>query len=57
MLYFLIGYCPHSSPDPFGATLSPGEGIFPLLLQRESVSRGSPSKTPWPADIRRAPGP
>ena len=22
---------PHSSPDPFGATLSPGEGIFPVL--------------------------
>ena len=27
-------YRPHSSPDPFGATLSPGEGIIPLLPQR-----------------------
>ena len=22
------GFRPHSSPDPFGATLSPGEGIL-----------------------------
>ena len=30
MLYELSGFRPHSSPDPFGATLSPGEGIFPV---------------------------
>ena len=29
MLYKLSGFRPHSSPDPFGATLPPGEGIFP----------------------------
>ena len=28
MLYRLPAYRPHSSPDPFGATLPPGEGIF-----------------------------
>ena len=28
MLYRLSAFRPHSSPDPFGATLSPGEGIF-----------------------------
>ena len=27
MLYRLPAYRPHSSPDPFGATLPPGEGI------------------------------
>ena len=27
MLYLLSGSCPHSSPDPFGATLPPGEGM------------------------------
>ena len=31
MLYRLSAFRPHSSPDPFGATLSPGEGIFPPL--------------------------
>ena len=25
---------PHSSPDPFGATLSPGEGMIPQLPLR-----------------------
>ena len=30
-LYELSAYRPHSSPDPFGATLPPGEGIFPPL--------------------------
>ena len=34
MLYELSGVRPHSSPDPFGATLSPGEGIFPPLPLR-----------------------
>ena len=29
VLYELSGFCPHSSSDPFGATLPPGEGIFP----------------------------
>ena len=27
-------YRPHSSPDPFGATISPGEGFFPPLVRR-----------------------
>ena len=27
MLYLLSDFCPHSSPDPFGATLPPGEGM------------------------------
>ena len=31
----MMRYRPNSSPDPFGATLSPGEGIFPLLAQRK----------------------
>ena len=26
-LCWLSGFRPHSSPDPFGATLPPGEGI------------------------------
>ena len=34
MLSWLSGFRPHSSPDPFGATLPPGEGIFSLLSQR-----------------------
>ena len=29
MLYRLSVFRPHSSPDPFGATLPPGEGILP----------------------------
>ena len=29
MLYRLSAFRPHSSPDPFGATLPPGEGILP----------------------------
>ena len=29
MLYEFSAIRPHSSPDPFGATLPPGEGIFP----------------------------
>ena len=35
MLYELSDFRPHSSPDPFGATLSPGEGIFPVRLHRD----------------------
>ena len=35
MLCELSVFHPHSSPDPFGATLSPGEGILPLLQQRD----------------------
>jgi hypothetical protein len=30
----LLSCRPHSSLDPFGATLSPGEGIFPPLPLR-----------------------
>ena len=29
MLYKPSDFRPHSSPDPFGATLPPGEGILP----------------------------
>ena len=29
VLYYVAGFRPHSSPDPFGATLSPGEGFSP----------------------------
>ena len=31
MLYRFSDFRPHSSPDPFGATLPPGEGIFSPL--------------------------
>ena len=35
MLYWLSGFRPHSSSDPFGATFPPGEGIFPVLSHRD----------------------
>ena len=31
MLYIISVFRPHSSPDPFGATLPPGEGIISPL--------------------------
>ena len=31
-MYWIIGFCPNSSPDPFGATLPPGEGILPTAV-------------------------
>ena len=41
MLYRISGFRPHSSPDPFGATLSPGEGItLPLMRQAVYISPG-----------------
>ena len=35
MLYKPSGFRPHSSPDPFGATLSPGEGIRRNTVQKK----------------------
>ena len=35
-LCWLSGFRPHSSPDPFGATLPPGEGIFSAPLGRQA---------------------
>ena len=37
MLCRLSDFRPHSSPDPFGATLPPGEGIFTAPLGRRAI--------------------
>ena len=43
MLYRLIDYLPHSSPDPFGATLPPGEGMIP-----DAIGIGGTARRPFP---------
>ena len=44
MLYEPSGFRPHSSPDPFGATLSPGEGIFPVRFCWVTLSLYAPAE-------------
>ena len=46
MLYRLLDYCPHSSPDPFGATLPPGEGIFTAPPGRRAGQCPAPTVCP-----------
>ena len=49
MLYKLSAFRLHSSPDPFGATLPPGEGIFPPrvgAVAHTASSRKSPFDNP-----------
>ena len=44
MLYRLIDYLPHSSPDPLTrATLPPGEGIFTAPLGRRAGQCPAPT--------------
>ena len=42
MLYCISGFRPHSSPDPFGATLPPGEGMgfFDRMKRPRSLVNG-----------------
>ena len=59
MLYLLSGSCPHSSPDPFGATLPPGEGMDVFVHSGISSCRGekrlfSSGKSENHTDFRRA---
>ena len=46
MLYEPSGFRPHSSPDPFGATLSPGEGIWRNILQKEIKKENNKRRNP-----------
>ena len=47
MLYRLIDYRPHSSPDPLTrATLSPGEGIFTAPTGRRAGQCPAPTVCP-----------
>ena len=48
-LCWLSGFRPHSSPDPFGATLPPGEGIFSAPLGRRAGQCPAPTaqKSPY----------
>ena len=45
MLYGILGYLPHSSSDPFGATFPPGEGFggyfkkFPVIYTQFTIIR------------------
>ena len=44
--FLIIVSCrPHSSPDPFGATLPPGEGIILMLSPQVSTMTRQPIST------------